>query len=221
MHIAAPELGMLGANGIVGAGLPIATGAAFSAKLQKNNRVALAFFGDAGSNQGTFHEAINIGSAFNLPVIYICENNTYGVGTHISKTAKVTDIAQRAHGYGIPGYTIDGNDPDIVYETVKKAADAARSGNGPSLIECKTYRHLTHFTGEPDTYRPKEEVESWLNKDPLIAYPKRLIEEGVITEEEYRDMKKQTELTIEEAVKFARESPKPALESALADVYSD
>ena len=221
MHIAAPELGMLGANGIVGAGIPIATGAALSAKLQRNGRVALAFFGDGASNQGTFHEAVNIGSIFSLPVVYICENNQYAVGTHISKTANIADIAQRAVGYGIPGITIDGNDPDAVFGAVREAADRARAGDGPTLIECKTYRHLTHFTGEPDTYRPKEELESWLAKDPLAVYPKRLISEGVITESEYEIMKADASRIIDEAVKFARESPKPPPESALADVYAD
>jgi len=220
MHIAAPELGMLGANGIVGAGIPIATGAALSAKLQKNGRVALSFFGDGAANQGTFHEAINIGSVFNLPIVYICENNMYAVGTNIYKTAKITDIAKRAQGYGIPGITIDGNDPDIVYAIVKEAVDKARSGGGPSLIECKTYRHLTHFTGEPDTYRPKDELDDWIAKDPLVIYPRKLTDEGVIADSEYENMRQCAKQTIEEAVAFAKKSPKPALDSVLTDVYA-
>lgn len=163
MHIAAPGLGILGANGIVGGGLPIATGAGLSARLRKSSQVTVCFFGDGASNQGTFHEAINIAAAFDLPVVYVCENNLYAVGTRQSQVRKVEDIADRGVGYGIPGLAIDGNDVIAVYEACQEAVDRARAGRGPTLIECKTYRWRTHFEGEPDTYRPLEEVEAWLN----------------------------------------------------------
>lgn len=221
MHIAAPELGMLGANGIVGAGIPIATGAAFSAKYQKNGKVAIAFFGDGASNQGTFHEAINIAASFNLPAIYICENNLYGVSTKQSNVRKVRDIADRAKAYDIPGIIVDGNDVEAVYDVVCEAAERARKGEGPTLIECKTYRHYTHFTGEPDTYRPKEEVAEWKAKDPIKRYKEKLVKEGIMTEAEIDDMEKEVAGEIEKAVEFAENSPMPRPESALEDVYAD
>lgn len=221
MHIAAPELGMLGANGIVGAGIPIATGAALSAKYQKNGRIAVCFFGDGASNQGTFHEALNIGASFNLPVVYVCENNLYGVGTRQRDVRKVEHIAERAKAYDMPGVIVDGNDVEAVYNAVKEAADRARRGEGPTLIECKTYRHYTHFTGEPDTYRSKEEIDFWKTKDPLKLYPQKLMQEGVIDEDGIKKIQKEVEDEINEAVEFAERSPNPKLESALDDVYAD
>lgn len=221
MHIAAPELGMLGANGIVGAGIPIATGAALSAKYQKNGKVAVCFFGDGASNQGTFHEALNIAASFNLPAVYVCENNLYGVGTRQRDVRKLEHIAERAKAYDMPGVIVDGNDVEAVYNAVKEAVDRARKGEGPTLIECKTYRHYTHFTGEPDTYRPKEEVESWKAKDPIKMYAARLIKEGVTDEAGIKKIDKEIEEEIENAVKFAEDSPKPKPESALTDVYAD
>lgn len=220
MHIAAPELGMLGANGIVGAGIPIATGAAFSAKYQQNGRVAVSFFGDAGSNQGTFHEAVNIGAAFKLPAIYVCENNLYGVSTAQKKVRVIEDIADRAVGYGIPGVIVDGNDVEAVYEAAQKAVERARNGEGPTLIECKTYRHYTHFVGEPDNYRPKEEVKAWKEKDPIIAYEKKLIAQG-IEEAELEAIRQKVTDAVAEAVRFAEESPEPDPSSALMDVYAE
>lgn len=221
MHIAAPNLGMLGANGIVGAGIPIATGAALSAKYQKNGRVAVCFFGDAASSQGTFHEALNIGAAFNLPVVYVCENNLYGVSTKQCDVRKIEDIADRASSYGMPGVIVDGNDVDAVYNVVSTAVDRARKGEGPTLIECKTYRHYTHFTGEPDTYRPKEEVQEWKAKDPIKMYTQRLIDDGVMDAAGLENIVKEVIKEIDDAVVFAENSPKPRPESALEDVYAD
>jgi acetoin:2,6-dichlorophenolindophenol oxidoreductase subunit alpha len=221
MHIAAPELGMLGANGIVGAGIPIATGAALSAKYQKNGKVAVSFFGDGASNQGTFHEALNIAASFNLPAIYVCENNLYGVGTRQRDVRKVEHIAERAKAYDMPGIIVDGNDVEAVYKVVKEAADRGRRGEGPTLIECKTYRHYTHFTGEPDTYRPKEEVAEWKAKDPIKRYHARLMEEGVLEEADLKKIRKEIEKEIEAAVEFAEKSPRPRPESALDDIYAD
>lgn len=221
MHIAAPELGMLGANGIVGAGIPIATGAAFSAKYKGNGRVAVCFFGDGASSQGTFHEALNIAAAFKLPVIYVCENNLYGVGTRQTDVRNLEDIARRADAYGMPGVIVDGNDVEAVYAAVMEAADCGRRGDGPTLIECKTYRHYTHFTGEPDTYRPKSEVEAWKAKDPIKGYHARLIADGISTEDELNQIRQDVNAQINNAVVFAEQSPKPRPESALDDIYAN
>lgn len=220
MHIAAVELGVLGANGIVGGGIPIATGAGLSAKLRKTDQVTACFFGDGASNQGTFHEAINIAAAFELPVIYVCENNLYGVGTRQSKVRKVENIADRAIGYAIPGKIVDGNDVLAVYETALQAVQRAREGQGPTLIECKTYRWYTHFLGEPDTYRPPQEVQEWKKKDPLSRFKKHLLDEGILSAEEVNTLVGEVEQEVEEAVQFAQDSPEPELEEALADVYA-
>jgi pyruvate dehydrogenase E1 component alpha subunit len=220
MHIADPSLGILGANGIVGAGLPIATGAALSAKLRKSGQVAVCFFGDGASNQGTFHEAINIASAFDLPVVYVCENNLYAVGTRQSDVRKVEDIADRGIGYGIPGLAVDGNDVVAVYEVCQEAVDRARAGMGPTLIECKTYRWRTHFEGEPDTYRPPEEVAAWVAREPIAPYRAQLIAQGVLTEEQADEIEADVIAELDQAVEFARNSPLPEPESALADLWA-
>ena len=220
MHIADPRLGILGANGIVGAGLPIATGAGLSAKLRKSGQVAVCFFGDGASNRGTFHEAINIAAAFDLPVVYVCENNLYAVGTRQSDVRKVEDIADRGVGYAIPGLAIDGNDVIAVYEAVKEAVDRARAGMGPTLIECKTYRWRTHFEGEPDTYRPPEEVEAWLEREPIAPYRAKLIEQDVVTEAEAAKIEDAVLEELDSAVEFARQSPLPEPESALQDLWA-
>jgi TPP-dependent pyruvate/acetoin dehydrogenase alpha subunit len=220
MHIADPSLGILGANGIVGAGLPIATGAALSAKLRKSGQVAVCFFGDGASNQGTFHEAINIAAAFNLPAVYVCENNLYAVGTRQSKVRKVEDIADRGTAYAIPGLAVDGNDVIAVYEACQAAVDRARAGQGPTLVECKTYRWRTHFEGEPDTYRPPEEVKAWMAREPIAPYRKLLVEQEILTGAEADEMEKKVLGELDEAVAFARTSPLPVPESALADLWA-
>lgn len=221
MHIAAPEVGMLGANGIVGAGIPIATGAAFASKYRGDKKVAVAFFGDGASNQGTFHEAINIGASFDLPVVYVCENNLYGVSTKQTNVRKLVDIAERAKAYDIEGVIVDGNDVEAVREVMEKAVDKARNGGGPTLIECKTYRHYTHFLGEPDNYRPKEEVEEWLNKDPIKRYREKLQKEGVVTEEELERILSEVNEEVEAAVEYAKNSPIAKPDTVFDDVYSE
>jgi len=220
MHIADPSLGILGANGIVGAGIPIATGAGMSSKLLKTGRVAACFFGDGASNQGTFHEAINIASAFDLPVIYVCENNLYGVGTRQSQVRKVEDIADRGIGYGIPGLAVDGNDVMAVYEASAEGVARARGGQGPTLIECKTYRWQTHFEGEPDTYRPPEEVQAWRKGEPIAAYRRRLIEDGVLDAREAARIEEDVIAELDAAVEYARQSPLPEPETALQDLWA-
>jgi acetoin:2,6-dichlorophenolindophenol oxidoreductase subunit alpha len=220
MHIACPELGILGANGIVSAGIPIATGAAMSARLRKSGQVVVCFFGDGASNEGTFHESLNIASAFDLPVIYVCENNLYAVGTRQSQVRKIEDIADRAVGYGMPGLAVDGNDVIAVYEAVFEATERARTGSGPTLIECKTYRWRTHFEGEPDTYRPPEEVAAWLRREPIAPYRSTLIEIGVLNEEGAQAIERSILADLDEAVEFARSSPLPAPESALEGLWA-
>ena len=221
MHLASPEFGILGANGIVGAGIPLATGAALSSKLQKNGRVAVCFFGDGASNQGTFHESINIASAFDLPCIYVCENNLYSVGTRQSKVRKVKYIASRAAGYDIPGVTVDGNNVEDVYNAVKEAAACARAGEGPAIVECLTYRWGTHHNAETDTYRPPEEVCAWKEKCPIKRYAELLIDEGAANEEKLKAIEETVIRELDEAVEYARNSKKPALETALEDIYAD
>jgi TPP-dependent pyruvate/acetoin dehydrogenase alpha subunit len=220
MHIAAPSLGILGANGIVGGGIPIATGAGLSAKLRKSGQVALCFFGDGASNQGTFHEAINIASAFDLPVVYVCENNLYGVGTRQTDVRNVEDVADRGVGYGIPGLAVDGNDVIAVYEASKEAVGRAREGRGPTLIECKTYRWQTHFEGEPDTYRPPEEVEAWVKREPIASYRSLLIAQGILNEAEADEIEANVVEELDQAVDFARKSPLPEPETALENLWA-
>lgn len=220
MHLAHTGLGILGANGIVGAGIPIATGAGLSAKMRRTKQVALAFFGDGASNQGTFHEAINLASAHDLPVVYVCENNLYGVGTRQSKVRKVEHIADRAQGYAIPGVIVDGNNVLAVYQAVSEAVERARRGEGPTLVECKTYRWHTHFEGEPDTYRPSEEVADWKAREPIGRFEQHLVSEGFATEAELAAVRGGVETEVAAAVEFAKHSPEPELEEALADVYA-
>ena len=220
MHIAWPKLGILGANGIVSGGIPIATGAAFSSKYRKSGQVAVCFFGDGAASEGTFHEAVNIASAFDLPVVYVCENNLYGVGTRQRDVRNIEDIADRGAAYGIPGLIVDGNNVIAVYEAVFEAVKRARNGEGPSLLECKTYRWRTHFEGEPDTYRPPEEVKAWLKREPIAPYRKELIEQGVIDETKAEQIEKEVQKELEEAVEFARTSPLPNRETALEGLWA-
>lgn len=158
MHISDRDKGILGANGIVGAGIPIATGAAFASKYKGDGRVAVSFFGDGAANRGTFHEALNMAAAFKLPAVFVCENNLFAISVCARYHMAISDISDRAAAYGMPGYSIDGNDVELVYETTKAAVERARRGEGPTLIECKTWRHRGHYEGDPDDYRTAEEL---------------------------------------------------------------
>lgn len=220
MHIADFKVGMLGATAIVGAGLPIAVGAGLSIRLRKTDQVVACFFGEGASNQGTFHESINLASAWSLPVIFVCENNLYAMGTRQSRIMNIENIADRAAAYGIPGVTVDGNDVLAVHETSQNAVNRARSGGGPTLIECKTYRHKGHSRVDPAKYRPREEVEGWLAKDPIKRLRVKLLQDRILTEPEVEMIERDVSLQIDEAVKFAVESPYPAPEEALEDVYA-
>jgi pyruvate dehydrogenase E1 component alpha subunit len=220
MHIADFSIGILGATGVVGAGIPIAAGVGLSIKLRKTDQVVACFFGDGAANQGTFHEGINMAAIWSLPVIFVCENNLYAMGTRVSTVMRIENVAERATAYGIPGVVVDGNDVLAVYEATFKAADRARRGEGPTLIECKTYRHRGHSRVDPARYRPKEEVEAWLAKDPIRRFRDKLLKSGVLTEAEIQQIERETAAEIEETVRFAMESPYPTPEEALQDVYA-
>jgi pyruvate dehydrogenase E1 component alpha subunit len=220
MHIADFSIGMLGATAVVGAGLPIAVGAGLSIKLRKTSQVVACFFGEGASNQGTFHESINMASLWKLPAIFVCENNLYAMGTRQSKAMAIENIADRAAAYGIPGVSVDGNDVLAVYEVAQKAVERARRGEGPTLIECKTYRQKGHSRVDPAKYRPKKEVEEWLTKDPIKRLKQKLLQANISTETEIQHIEKEASAKIEEAVKFAIESPYPEPEEALEDIYA-
>jgi len=220
MHIADFSVGILGATGVVGAGIPIAAGAGLSIKLRGTDQVVACFFGDGASNQGTFHEGINMAAIWRLPVLFVCENNLYAMGTRQSRVMLIENIANRASAYGIPGVTVDGNDVLAVYEVARQAVERAKKGEGPTLIECKTYRHKGHSRFDPATYRPKEEVEFWLKKDPIPRFRNKLLEMNILTEKEAKQLEDKVLEEIKEAVKFALESPYPEPEEALKDVYA-
>ena len=220
MHCADIDLGILGANGIVGAGITIAGGAALTAKLRGNNRVCVCFFGDGASNTSRFHEGINFASIMKLPIVYIAENNKYAISVPFSYASSVPTVAERTCAYGIPGRTVDGNDVLTVYEVVREAIDRARRGDGPSLIECETYRWAGHYTGDPQSYVKKEFIEEWKKKDPIPRFRSYLLENGVLTPEEIEKIHNEISDEIEAAAKFADESPYPAPEEALEDVHA-
>lgn len=219
MHIADLKCGILGANGIVGAGIPIATGAGMTSWIKKDNKVTLCFFGDGASNQGTFHESINMAAVFRLPVVFICENNHYAVFTSTEKALSVENISDRSIAYGIPGYSIDGNDVIEVFNTVSNAVKRARAGKGPSLIECKTYRWFGHFVGDPENYRSKEEVKKWkTKKDPIEMFKKKLIKEGMVGNKEFSRIENEIQKEIEDAKNFAKNSPEPEDKELWTDI---
>jgi len=220
MHIADLDIGMLGAAGIVGSGIPIATGAGLSAKMRGTDQVTLCFFGDGASNLGRFHEGINLGAVWKLPVIYICENNLWAVSVPTSCSLAISNIADRAIGYGIPGIVVDGMDVMAVNEAAGEAVARARRGEGPSLIEAKTYRFRGHFEGDSGTYRPKEEIEEWLKRDPLKSFKEKLLEMKLLTEKKADEIDQEMLAEIDQAVKFAQESPFPEPEETLDNVYA-
>jgi pyruvate dehydrogenase E1 component alpha subunit len=219
MHIADYSSGILGANAIVGANIPIATGAAFAAKSKGTNHVAVAFFGDGASNTGAFHEGINIAAAWKLPVIFVCENNLYAISTRTTRSTPIDNIADRAASYGIPGVIADGMDVMAVYESVHKAVERARKGQGPTLIECKTYRFYGSFEGDPQRYRTKSEREEWQMKDPL-NFGEKLVNMGVLTDADLQKIDQEVKSAVEEAVKYAQESPYPEPEEVTKDLLA-
>ena len=222
MHIADFGIGMLGANGIVAGGISIVTGAGLAAQLEGEGRVAVSFFGDGASNAGPFHESINIASAWKLPMIYVCENNLWAAATAASTTLAQEDVAARAAGYGIPGVVVDGNDVFAVHEAALEAVARARAGEGPTLIECKTYRQRRH-TERPTQvdYRPEAEIAAWMERDPITRLVEHLKgQQGQLTDEEWAGMDGEIMAAIQASVDFAEASPFPTPEAALEDVFA-
>src|SRR5271168_572850 len=220
MHMYAPEWGFMGTNGIVGAPIPLATGAALSAKMRKQGQVVVSFFGDGAVNSGSFHEAVNIGTVWDLPVIYVCENNLYATEMAFSRATRNTSVASRAKSYGLPGVEVDGQDVLAVHRVAKTAIDRARAGEGPTLIECKTYRYVGHHEGDPGTdYRTREEVQHWKEQDPVKRARKLLIESAVANESELQAVDQEVERLIDQAVEFAEKSPEPSPDSVNEHVF--
>ena len=221
MHLTSVEHGMMGSYAIVGAHLPVAAGAAWSAQYRGTQQVAVAFFGDGAANIGAFHESLNLAAVMKLPVIFVCENNLYMEYTPISSvTAVKHPAADRAAGYGLERIVIDGNNADVVYRAAGSAVARARSGAGPSLIECLTYRHGGHSRADPAKYRPPEELAEWLKRDPIVHYRKQLLDLGV-AEQTLAGIEAESLAKVDQATEAAKASPTPALESALTDLWAD
>ena len=209
MHIADFGVGMLGANAIVGAGIPIATGAGWSCKARYPGRVSVAFFGEGAANEGAFHEGINLAAVWRLPVVFVCENNLYNFSVHYKKTMLLDNVADRAAAYGIPGQVVDGMDLLAVYGAAGEAIKRARQGDGPTLLECKTYRFMGHSRFEPAGYRSKEEVEAWKKRDPIPMFREWLLKSLLTSEAEFEEIDNAVAKEIEAAVAFAEQSPDP------------
>ncbi|WP_085992985.1 thiamine pyrophosphate-dependent dehydrogenase E1 component subunit alpha [Oceanobacillus senegalensis] len=220
MHIADLDRGNLGANGIVGGGIPLAVGAALTAHMKKLNYVTVCFFGDGATNEGSFHEAVNLASIWDLPVVFFCENNQYGMSSSISEMVNIEHIAERALAYGIPSVIVDGNDLIEVMNETYKATERARKGGGPTLIEAKTYRWKGHSKSDGLKYRTHEEEREWRKKDPIIRFEKVLVEEGILTKKKAKALVLEANQEIDAAVEFAKNSPMPPKDELLTDVYA-
>ena len=221
MHMADVTLGSLGANGVVSGGLPLAAGAGLSIRLRNSGQVCICFFGDGASNEGAFHESINMAAVWKLPVIYLCENNQYGMSMSLARANSSRDIADRAIGYGIPGETVDGMDPLAVYESVQRAVEHARAGNGPVLINALTYRYYGHSKSDKQLYRTKQEVETWKAKDPIPAFSQHLVAAGILSAAEATALETQAQKIVEDAIIWGDAGPEPSLEHLTDDVYDD
>lgn len=222
MHIADMTMGILGANGIAGGGLPIAVGAGWSAKWRGTDQVAVCFFGDGSSNNGTFHESLNLASVHRLPVIFVCENNLYGISVCQAKHQAITDVAVRAIAYDMPGVVVDGNDVTAVFQAAEKAVKRARAGEGPTLVECKTYRWRGHHEGDPNQgtrYRTREEIDVWKNKCPIERFARQLVRNRTATAKKLEAIDREITGLIDAAVAYAETSEFPAYEEMFEDVY--
>lgn len=221
MHIADFGIGMLGANGIVAGGIAIVTGAGLAAQMEGQRGVAVSFFGDGASNAGPFHECLNIAAAWKLPMLYVCENNLYAAQTSAAATHALSDVAARAAGYGIPGVVVDGNDIFAVHQAASRAVERARAGEGPTLIECKTYRQRAHTErkGQPD-YRDTAEIEAWKGRDPIGQLTRQLRDQGDLDDAGFQALDRDVMAAIERAVAFAEASPFPQPEQATDDVFA-
>jgi len=220
MHVASSELGLIGSNGIVGGGIPISLGTAFASVYKGNDRVTVSFFGDGASNEGTFHESLNLAALWDLPVVFCCENNEWAEFTPKSVHMRIEKISERATSYGIPGVTVDGDDVLSVLEEAARAIARARKGEGPTLLECKTHRWFGHFAGDAQKYRSSKEIEEAKGFDPLLRFQETLFKLGTLKPEDVERLELKVRSEIDEAVAFALNSPIPADESLLEDVYS-
>ena len=225
MHLADFSIGILGESGILGSSIPVAVGAALGSRLQGNDRVSVCFFGDGASNEGSFHESINLATVWNLPVIFLCENNQYAVTSSFKKMVAVENIADRAAAYAIPGVLVDGQDVIAMHEAVTQAVERARSGQGPTLVEGRTYRYEEHSLGlnriVRDPYRDDAEVEEWKQRDPIAIHQALLLEQDIATQAELDQMESEVKAQIEDAVTFAKDSPYPEPEALFEDMYAE
>jgi TPP-dependent pyruvate/acetoin dehydrogenase alpha subunit len=222
MHIAVPDIGIVGCSGIAGAGIPIAAGVGLSIKLRKTDQVCVCFFGDGASNTGAFHEGMNLAALWMLPVVYVLENNRYAISTPAAKSTKLTNIADRAAAYGMAGVVADGMDVLSVFEAVLQAVGRARRGEGPTLVECKTYRFRGHHEGDPkkgETYRTRQEMDEWEKRDAILRLADKMIKERKATEAELKAINQETLAEIDDAVAFAKQSPAPKPEDARAYLF--
>jgi len=221
MHVADPDQGILGANGIVGGGVPIAAGVGYACAVRGEGRVVAVFFGDGAANQGGCHEAMNLAALWKLPVVFVCEHNQYAEMTPQRLHAPIADLAARAAGYAMPGLTIDGNDVVAVFRAAEEAVERARGGEGPTLLECKTYRVRGHFEGDPQRYKPPGEAEQWRERDPILGLRRRLTAAGQVSASELDAIDREVESSIREAVAFAEAAPRPAPAEVTAHVYAE
>jgi pyruvate dehydrogenase E1 component alpha subunit len=223
MHLADFSVGSLGESGIIASGVPVALGAGMSAQVRGTDQVCLTFFGDGASNAGAIHESMNMAAIWKVPVIFFCENNEWAVTTPVSKSTSVTDIAQRAAAYGFPGVVVDGQDPVAVFTATTEAAQRARRGDGPTLVEAKTYRILEHAEGLPipARYREESEIDAWRLRDPLPLFAQRLVSDGVLTAQQVAALDEQVAVEVDAATAFARDSEFPAVESVFDGLFSN
>ncbi len=219
MHLTDMSVGLIGTFAIVGAGLPVTNGAALTAQLKKTGAVSISIFGDGTPNIGAWHEAVNLAAVWKLPSVFICENNLYGEYSAYADTAPVDNVADRACAYNIPGVIVDGQDAEQVYATVRTAVERARAGEGPTLIEAKTYRYMGHSRTDPATYRPAGELDEWKQRDPIDILSKRMIADGQLTEAKLGQMRTAAQQAVQEATEWAMNEPNPPLDSLLEDIW--
>jgi acetoin:2,6-dichlorophenolindophenol oxidoreductase subunit alpha len=221
MHVADPARGVLGANAIVGASLPLAVGAGLSSKLRGQDRVAVSFFGEGAVNQGAFHESVNLAAIWNLPVLLVCENNIYAEFSDSRRMTRVPSVVERTAGHGVEGRVVHGNDVEAVYTATREAVERCRAGDGPLLIEAETYRWHGHYEGDAQPYKPEEESAAWRDKDPLVVQARRLVERGEVTREELDAVEASQRQRVDAAIERARSLPAPEPEEAFANVFGD
>lgn len=220
MHIADVDGGNLGANGIVGGSIPLAVGSALTAQMKKLDYVTVCFFGDGATNEGSFHEALNMAAIWQLPVVFVCENNQYGMSSAVNDMTNIEKLSDRAQAYGFPGVTIDGNDLIEVIQTADEAVKRARSGGGPTLIEMNTYRWKGHSKSDRGKYRTQEEVEKWKKKDPIKRYERLLLKHGLLNETKISSIKQDALKEVEDSIDYAKQGPMPTVHDVLTDVYA-